>query len=158
MQFETAVQALCDAGVEFVIIGGVAAVLHGSATVTYDLDICYSRDTANLERLAAALAPFNPRPREFPGELPFLWDAATLRNISILTLQTSIGEIDLISEVPGLGAFASVRPHCIRLEAFGREIETLDLRTLIRSKRAAGRPRDLSAVAELESLLEASEQ
>ena len=157
MQFEKAVQTLCDAGVDFVIIGGVSATLHGSATVTYDLDICYSRSSVNLERLAASLAPFRPRPREFPEGVPFLWDARTLRNVAILTLQTELGEIDLIAEVAGVGGFDEVKAHSISVEAFGRELATLDLPTLIRAKRAAGRPKDLAAVAELESLLEAGE-
>jgi hypothetical protein len=93
MQFEKAVQALCDGGVDFVVIGGLAATLHGSAQVTYDLDICYSRASANLRRLTEALAPFHPRPRGFPVGLPFVWDEATLRNGTVFTLQTDIGEI-----------------------------------------------------------------
>jgi hypothetical protein len=104
MQFENAVQALCDAGVDFVVIGGLAATLHGSAQVTYDLDICYSRALANLHRLIDALAPFHPRPRGIPFGLPFVWDAATLRNGTVFTLQTDLGEIDLLAEVTGLGA------------------------------------------------------
>jgi hypothetical protein len=58
MQFEMAIRTLCDAGVDFVVIGGLSATFHGSARVTYDLDICYSRDPENERRLAAALAPF----------------------------------------------------------------------------------------------------
>ena len=119
MQFERAVQALCDAGVDFVVIGGVSATLHGSAGVTYDLAICYSRDAANLSRLALALAPFHPRPREFPDEPPFLWDEGTLCNATILTLATDIGEIDLMAEVKGLGVFGDVEAHSIMVEAFG---------------------------------------
>jgi hypothetical protein len=157
MQFERAIQALCDGGVDFVVIGGVAAALHGAATVTYDLDICYSRVPANLGRLAAALAPFHPRPREFPAGLPFLWEPATLRNASVLTLQTDIGEIDLMAEVTGLGTFSEVKAQSVDVQAFEREIATLDLPGLIRAKRAAGRPKDLAALAELESLLEAGE-
>jgi hypothetical protein len=157
MQFQTAIQALCDGGVEFVVIGGVSATLHGSAQVTYDLHICYSRASVNLERLASALAPFHTRPTGFPEALPFLWEAGTLRNASILTLQTDIGEIDLLAEVAGVGDFGEVRAHSILVDAFGREIATLDLPGLIRSKRAAGRPKDLSTLAELESLLEAGE-
>lgn len=73
MQFEHAVQALSDAGVEFVIIGGVSAILAGSSyTITNDLDICYSRSIENLKRLAKALAPFHPRLRDLPLELPFV--------------------------------------------------------------------------------------
>jgi hypothetical protein len=157
VNFERAVQALCDAEVHFVVIGGVSATLHGSAQVTYDLDICYARDFANLERLAKALAPFHPRPREFPEGVPFVWNASTLRNLLVLTLRTQIGEIDLLAEVGGVGSFAEVKAESITVDAFGRNIAILDLPALIRAKKAAGRPKDLSALAELESLLEAGE-
>jgi hypothetical protein len=70
MQFEKAVQTLCDAGVDFVVIRGLAATFHGSAQVTYDLDICYARTPANLRKLVQALATFNPRPRGFFSGLP----------------------------------------------------------------------------------------
>jgi hypothetical protein len=155
MQFEKAVQALCDGSVDFVVIGGLSATFHGSARVTYDLDICYSRASANLSRLTAALAPFHPRPRGFPANLPFIWDERTLHNGTVFTLQTDIGEIDLLAEVAGLGAFDDVRQHAITVEAFERQIATLDLPGLIQSKRAAGREKDLSALPELESLLDA---
>jgi hypothetical protein len=155
VQFERAVQALCDGGVEFVVIGGVSATLHGSARVTYDLDICYSRDSDNLARLAAALSPFHPSLRGVPPGLPFVWDGGTLRNATILTLQTDIGEIDLMAEVAGFGSYFEVKAHSITVEAFGRQIITLDLPGLIRAKRAAGRQKDLAALPELEGLLEA---
>ncbi len=154
MQFEKAVQTLCDAGVEFVVIDGLSATFHGSAQVTYDLDVCYSRSLANLRRLADSLAPFHPRPRGFPDGLPFVWDDGTLRNGTIFTLQTDIGEIDLLAEVTGLGNFDDVKNHSITVEAFGRRVATLDLPGLIQAKRAAGREKDLASLAELESLLE----
>jgi hypothetical protein len=157
VQFERAVQVLVDAGADFVVIGGVSATLHGSARVTYDLHICYSRTPANLKRLAAALAPFHPKPRGFPETLPFVWDEATRRNTTVLTLQTDIGEIDLLAEVSGLGYFSDVQAHSMTVEAFGRSFATLSLPGLIRAKRAAGGEKDLSALAELESLLEAGE-
>ena len=92
MQFAAALQALSDAGVEFVVIGGLAAAFHGSATITYDLDICYSRSPTNLRRVAETLAPYHPRPRGFPVGLPFAWDERTiLHNSTILTLQTDLG-------------------------------------------------------------------
>jgi hypothetical protein len=157
MQFERAVQTLSDAGVEFVIIGGLSATFHGSARITYDLDICYARTSANLRRLAAALAPFHPRPRGFPAGLPFVWDETTLRNGTIFTLQTQIGEIDLLAEVAGLGDFEAVKAHSMMVEAFDRRVAILDLPGLIRAKRAAGREKDLSALPELESLLESGD-
>ena len=157
MQFESAVQSLCDAGVDFVVIGGVSATFHGSVRVTYDLDICYSRATSNVTRLVAALAPFHPRPRGFPPGLPFIWDTATVGNAAILTLQTDLGEIDLLSEVAGIGSYSEVKDHSLVVSAFGRQVSTLDLQSLIDAKRATGRDKDLSALPELESLLEAGE-
>ena len=157
MQFETAVQTLCDAGVEFVIIGGLSAVFHGSSRVTYDLDVCYARTKRNLTRLVEALAPLHPRPREFPAGLPFVWDETTLRNGTVLTLQTDVGEIDLLAEVAGLGTFDDVKLHSIFVEAFDRRIQILDLPGLIRAKRATGREKDILALPELEGLLETEE-
>lgn len=93
MELGRALKALCDEDVDFVIVGGVSATLHGSAQVTYDLDICYSRSADNLQRLAKALAPFHPRPRGFPDSLPFIWDEFTLRNGSLFTLTTELGDI-----------------------------------------------------------------
>ena len=78
-----------------------------------------------------------------------------MQNGTIFTLQTDLGELDLLAEVAGLGGFEGVKRRSIAVEAFGRQIATLDLIALIESKRAAGRPKDLSALPELESLLEA---
>ena len=158
MFFARAIQALCDAGVDFVVIGGVSATFHGSARVTYDLDVCYSREFANLQRLARALESFRPRPRGFPAGLPFVWDERTLRNGTVFTLETEIGEIDLLAEVLGVGGFDDVRRHSVPVAAFEREFAVLDLPGLVSAKRAAGREKDLSALPELEGLLEARER
>src|SRR5579872_3249265 len=155
MTFDAPLQALTDAGVDFIIIGGLAATLHGSAYLTNDLDIFISRDPENLKRIVKALAPFHPRLRDFPTELPFVWDAATLRNGTIFTLATDIGIIDLLAEETGIGSFQEVKATAVSFEAFERRILALDLKSLIESKRAAGRDKDLSSVKELEVLLEA---
>jgi hypothetical protein len=157
MKLRMALRALCDSGVDFVVVGGVSATFHGSETVTYDLDICYSRVGSNLRRLAGALAPFHPRPRGIPTDLPFVWDESTLRNGFLFTLQTDLGDIDLLAEITGVGGYDVVQANSIVVEAFGRRVSTLDLRTLIKSKRAAGRDKDLRVLPELESLLEAEE-
>jgi hypothetical protein len=151
-----AIQVLTDGGVEFAIIGGWSAIMHGSAHLTRDIDLCYSRTSMNLKRLASALAPFHPRPADFPEGLPFVWDEQTLRSATILTLDTDLGRVDLLAEVAGLGDWNEVRKCCMRLSAFGREVWTLDLPSLIRAKRAAGRPKDLLVLPELESLLDAA--
>jgi hypothetical protein len=90
MNFDAAVQALCDAGVDFIIIGGWSAILHGSAYTTNGLEIYFSRRPQNLRRLVQALAPYHPRLRDLPEDLPFIWDEATLRNGTIFTLTTDL--------------------------------------------------------------------
>ena len=155
MNFEAALQRLCDAGVEFVVIGGWAAIFHGSAHVTNDLDICYSRNRENLRKLAGALAPYHPRLRGFPEGLPFIWDATTLANGTVFTLTTDIGIIDLLAEVSGVGTFEEVQAASIEVFAFERSVRALSLEALIQAKKAAGRPKDLLILPELEGLLEA---
>jgi hypothetical protein len=76
---------------------------------------------------------------------------------TLFTLITGLGEIDLLAEVAGLGAYDEVKAGSIAVEAYGRRISILSLRSLIQAKRAAGRDRDLAALPELESLLEAED-
>ena len=151
------VQALADAGVEFVIIGGFAGVLHGSAYITNDLEICYSPRRENLRRLASALAPFHPRLRDLPPELLFVWDTTTLNNGTVFTLTTDVGIVDLLAEVSGVGGFDQAKAQSVIVDGFERQVWILDLPALIASKRAAGRAKDLMIIPELESLLESSE-
>ncbi len=142
-------QILTDAGVHFVVIGGVAMVLRGSGRVTIDLDLAYRRDRENLSRLAAALAPHRPRLRGAPPDLPFLWDDLTLRSGLNFTLTTDLGDLDLLGEVPGVGNFAAVERGSSLLEVGRLPVKVMDLDTLARSKRAAGRVKDLLDLAEI---------
>jgi hypothetical protein len=158
MNFISAVQVLVDGGVEFIIIGGWCAILHGSVYVTRDLDICFSRRRDNLKRLAAALAPFQPRLRDLPQDLPFVWDESTFRNGTVFTLTTDLGIIDLLAEVAGVGAYEDAYNDSILVHSFGRDVRTLDLPALMRSKQAAGRPKDLELLGELQRLLDAREK
>ncbi|MCK6460944.1 MAG: hypothetical protein L6Q95_13760 [Planctomycetes bacterium] len=145
---------LHTAKVDFIVVGGVAATMHGSARLTSDLDVVYSRDPGNIPRLARALAPLHPYPRGAPKGLPFVWDERTVRAGLNFTLATDLGDLDLFGEIPGGGAFPDLLPHTIEVMLFGEAVRVLDLPTLIRTKRAAGRPRDFEAVAELEALEE----
>jgi predicted nucleotidyltransferase len=157
MNFEALVQALVDAGVEFVIIGGWSAILQGSAYTTEDLDICFARTSENLRRLARALASYHPRPAGMPKDLPFVWDEVTMRNGTVFTLDTDVGRIDLLAEVSGVGTFDDMKSTAVNTEAFERRVRVLDLKSLIKAKRAAGREKDLRILPELEALLEAQE-
>ncbi|MFZ5864100.1 MAG: hypothetical protein ACOYXR_14850 [Nitrospirota bacterium] len=145
---------LRDAGVEFVLVGGLAATAHGSARLTRDVDIVYARTPQNMTRLVAALTPFAPYLRGAPPGLPFRWDVETLRRGLNFTLTTTLGSLDLLGEIAGGGMYADVLPDSIEVEVFGVSCRCLDLDPLIRVKRAAGRPKDLEAIAELEALRE----
>ncbi len=151
--FAGIVGVLVDAGVEFVVIGGLAAQAHGSARLTQDIDFIYRRTSSNIAKLAAALVPYRPYLRGAPPGLPFRFDADTLRRGLNFTLTTDLGDIDLLGEMVGGGSYEDVEPNTEVLSVFGRAVRVLDLPALIRAKRAAGRPKDLESLAELESLL-----
>jgi predicted nucleotidyltransferase len=148
------IRALRDGGVEFVLIGGVAANLHGSAKATFDVDVVYSRRRENIRRLVAALEPFSPYLRGAPAGLPFRFDETTVRNGLNFTLATRLGAVDLLGEVAGGGSYEQLLPHTVEVEAFGARCLCVTLERLIQLKRAAGRPKDLESVAELQALLE----
>ncbi len=151
-RFGELLRALDAARVEFIVIGGVAAAAHGSPRGTQDLDIVYARGRSNLERLVHALGPHRPYLRGAPPGLPFRLDVDTLKAGLNFTLATGLGWIDLLGEVAGGGSYENLLPRSVAVRAFGIECRVLDLDALIECKRAAGRPRDLEAVAELELL------
>jgi len=150
--FRALLRALHGAGVRFVVIGGAAAVAHGSARLTQDLDVVYARGADDLRKMVAALAPHAPYLRGAPLGLPFMWDERTLSHGLNFTLTTRLGDVDILGEVVGGGRYEDLVPHSIRLDLFGASVLCLDLPKLIETKRAAGRPKDLEAIAELEAL------
>jgi hypothetical protein len=149
---------LAAASVEFVVVGGLAGSARGAARATYDLDICYARDAENLERLVAALSPIRPYLRGAPPGLPFRLSVATLQAGLNFTLTTDDGAIDLLGEITGAGDYGRLLPHSTEEELFGVRCRCATLPALIRMKRAAGRPKDFEAIAELEALLEETER
>lgn len=151
---EPPLKSLVEHGVDFVIIGGVAIIAHGIPYATFDLDFCYARTPENLKRIVVALAPLKPRLRSFPTDLPFIWDERTLQNGTNFTLETDIGDIDLLGEVAGVGAFAEVFANSTTLKLFGDDVRVLSLEGLIKAKKAAGRPKDLFILPQLETLQE----
>lgn len=153
--FEALLRILTSNGVRFILIGGFASTVHGSARLTQDLDVVYSRDPENIERLVAALGPYHPYLRGAPPGLPFRWDTETIWRGLNFTLTTDLGDLDLLAEIPG-GAYESLLPDSFALTVFGMDCQCLGLRRLIEVKRAAGRPKDLEAIAELETLLQES--
>lgn len=151
-QFKALLTSLSENAVSFVIIGGVAAALHGSARVTYDMDIVYERSFENLQRIVAALAPFKPYIKGAPPGLPFRLDEETLKRGLNFTLTTTKGMIDLLGYLAGVGSFPDVRTRAVEADMLEARYLLLDLDALIVSKRAPGRAKDLEAVAELEAI------
>jgi hypothetical protein len=148
--FERLLEALASSRVSFVIIGGVAATVHGSARLTSDLDVVYERSKENLQKLVAALSPLNPYLRGAPLGLPFKFDVETLRRGLNFTLTTAAGPLDLLGELTGVGDYRAVYAVSEDVPLFGAMYRCINLDALIVSKRAAGRTKDFEAVAELE--------
>jgi len=141
--------------VDCVIVGGVAAAIHGSSLLTSDLDVCYSREAGNLSRLAAALQSVHARLRNAPEGLPFILDSETLKRGLNFTFTTDIGDLDLLGEVRGIGNYDAVIADSLKVELFGFQFAVMNISKLITAKRAAGRPKDLLALPELEAIQEA---
>jgi predicted nucleotidyltransferase len=154
VKLQETLRALYDEGVEFVIIGGAAMQLQGSAYITEDLDFCYERSPKNLQRLARALETFHPRLRNAPPDLPFQFDSKTIERGLNFTLATDLGDLDFLGEVAGLGSYSAVKSASETMQVFGLDHQVLTLEGLIRAKRAAGRQKDLDALRDLEGLLD----
>lgn len=145
-------ERLTARGVEFVVVGGFAAVAHGSARVTRDLDICFATDSANLDALGEVLVDLGARLRGVTDHVPFRPDAATLRRVRILTLETIDGPLVVLVEPDGAPAYPALRARSERLDIGGMLVAVASLEDMISMKRAAGRPKDLLDLEELEAL------
>jgi len=153
-------RALRGAEVEFVLVGGMAAILHGDVGVTVDVDIVPERKPDNLNRLASALRSLGARIRTegVPDGLAFDVSGAFLRNLapeSILNLTTRAGDLDLTFRPSGTEGFADLRRDAIEIEAArGVRILVASLADVIRSKEAANREKDRLALPRLRRLLD----
>lgn len=152
--FRALFSLLATGQVEFIIVGGAAAVAHGSARLTQDLGIVYRRAPENIRRLVRVLAPHQPYLRGAPPDLPFTWDEQTLLRGLNFTLTTTLGDMDLLGEIAGGGGYENLLADAVQIEVFGVTCLCLGLERLIQVKRAAGRPRDFEAIAELEAILQ----
>jgi predicted nucleotidyltransferase len=151
---EPVLRLLHEHGIRAIVIGGWAAIMHGTARSTNDVDLVYARDPDNIQRLVEALRSWRPYLRGAPPGLPFLWDDATVRAGLNFTLTTDYGDLDLLGEVAGGGTYEELLPFSQEMTAFGITCRVVTLERLIQLKRAAGRPKDLEVIAELQALLE----
>jgi hypothetical protein len=143
-QPDVILNALIEHDVRFVLIGGLAAQAHGSPSLTGDLDICYARDPANLDRLAATLADLSAVRRGLAVDAPRMppLDARTLRAGGPFTLTTTAGDFDLLATPdPGFD-YERLLSTSVSTTVAGHPVHVASLADLIDMKRAAGRPKD----------------
>ena len=150
---------LIEHGVEFVVVGGYAATIHGASYVTFDLDICapcFASDVTNLSRLHAALADLHPMHRTSLQERPFVFPPGTSEETGNIYLKTDLGQLDVLGAIE-LGGYEFVREHSVAVRYGSGEYRVLDCATLVRSKRVTARPKDLLVAHQLAAILEATQ-
>jgi hypothetical protein len=140
--------------VEFVIIGGFCATMHGVSLVTRDLDVCCSFALANLRRLEAAVKDLHPYHRLAANKLPLELTDELCGRLNNLYLQTDLGRLDCLSEVKGVGSYEDALEHSVVFTLSYGEFRILDVDTLIAAKEAVGREHDLAAVKQLRAIKE----
>lgn len=150
--FSKILQRLTDGGLDFVVVGGYAALTHGSTLVTRDLDICAVLTAENVKRLRRLLAEWNPKHRILPQKLSFLDHPAPGVPLNNLYLQTDAGVLDVLGSILGVGDFARLKERAEKLEVDGRVYQIIALEDLIKAKEAVGREKDLLAVKELQAI------
>lgn len=146
------IETLADAEVDFVLIGGLAGIAHGSAYPTYDVDVMYARDHDNLERLASVLRDLGATLRGAPPEVPFLLDSKTLEEGGNFTFETPRGALDIFAYPAGAPAYGELKAASDEIELSGRSVRVASLDHLIAMKDAAARVKDQLMATEYRTL------
>lgn len=145
-------QRLIDAGLEFVVVGGFAGVLHGSSYVTDDLDVCAVLTPENIGKLRSALGDLHPVHRITHKKLSFLDHPPVGQPLANLYLETDAGVVDVLGKIMGLDNFDALRRNAIEIPLFGRRCRVISLEDLITAKEAMGREKDLLTAKELRAI------
>lgn len=141
-ELDKLLEPLIRNGVEFVLIGGMAGIAHGSTYPSYDLDVVYSRSRANIARLVPALEEIGVRLRGAPEDLPFQLDARTIENGANFTFLTPYGDLDVLGDVAGVQAFEELATNAVERKLGGLPVKIASIDDLIAMKRAANRTKD----------------
>ena len=135
-------EALGRHAVDFVVVGGLAGMAHGSSYPSFDLDVAYARDTANLERMVAVLRELDVKLTNAPPDLPFQVDARTLESGANFTFDTEHGRFDILGDIEGVRSYDELRSAASIARIEGVEVRISSIDHLIAMKRAANRPKD----------------
>jgi hypothetical protein len=149
--YQKLITALNAESVRFVIVGGIAMVLHGSDYTTVDFDFAVATDLETADQLVRALAPFEPRPSHLPDFRDFPWDRRSIYG-AVVSLITSAGDIDILRTIPGVDSFVGLWERSQARFLYGEEVRVASLADLISMKQAANRPKDIQHVIELRTL------
>ena len=142
---ESLIEALDGAGVEFIVVGGAAAVLHGAPITTQDVDIVHRTDPDNVDRLMSVLSDLDARVRDLAGRrISPSRDA--LLGTGQIKLTTSRGPLDILCRLHDGRDFEALAPHSVEMTDGALRLRVLDLQTLIDIKAATGRARDRMVV------------
>jgi predicted nucleotidyltransferase len=158
VQLNRLIERLSDAGIDFVVVGGFAGVLHGSTLVTRDLDVCVVLSAENVARLREVFRDLRPRHRFASPKHSFLDNPEPGVALNNLYLETELGPIDLLGSIKGVGDFERVRAASIEIELFGRRCRVISIEALIQAKEAMGRDKDMLAAKELRAIAEKQRQ
>lgn len=142
-------EILLENKIEFVVVGGYAAVTHGSSQVTKDIDVCAPLTPDQVAKLRQCLAPLHPKHRMTPQKLSFLDHPENTSGLKNLYIETDLGMLDVLGQITGVGDYETVLKNAIEVEVFGQRCKVISLEDLIRAKLAMGRHRDLLTVQEL---------
>ena len=147
-------QRLAEAGVDFVVVGGYAGMIHGSALLTKDVDVCAVLSAENVEKIRGAFSDINPVHRQTHRLLSFLEHPAPGQPLVNLYLRTDKGIIDILSSILGVGDFERLRKTAVDMPMFGRTYPVISIEDLITAKETVGREKDLLTVKELRAIVE----
>lgn len=145
---------LLDHDIDFILVGGMAAVLYGASQITHDVDICTVIRPDQVEKLRQCLAPYHPTHRETPQRFSFLEIPKETGHLKNIYLQTDLGNLDVLGEIAAVGNYDAVLKNAITVELYGHRCKLIGLEDLIHSKEALNREKDKATIKELRVIWE----
>jgi hypothetical protein len=154
MDYQGLIKRLAENEVQFVIVGGFAAVLHGSSVMTEDLDLCVSFEKNNIQRLLNALGDIHPVHRLIGETRPIVESSERLSTFRNLYLKTDLGYLDILSELPEVGSYEEISCAAVVIDLFDTKCRLLDVDTLMKAKAKMKRSKDKETIIQLKALKE----